>query len=92
MLKSWKCYGKGKGKMRAGVAAASMGVGVQPYVPMKIPSSKEAHLKAMAVGFEAANAILPSPLCADPMLPLVATLAIFRAMLDSLSVVLKDKA
>ena len=46
----------------------------------------------MAVGLEAANAVLPSPLCADPMLPLAAMLAIFRAMLDSPSVVLKDKA
>ena len=36
--------------------------------------------------------MLPSPLCADPMLPLVATLAIFKAMLDSPSVVQKDKA
>ena len=33
----------------------------------------------------------PLPLCADPMLPLGATLAIFKAMLDSPSVVLKDK-
>ena len=46
----------------------------------------------MAVGLEAANAILPSSLCADPMLPLVATLAIFQAMLDSPFVALKEKA
>ena len=38
----------------------------------------------MAVGLEATNAILPSPLCTNPMPPLVAMLAIFRAMLDSL--------
>ena len=50
-----------------------------------------AHLKAMAVGLEATNAILPSPLYTDPMLPLVATLAIFKAILSSPSVVLKDK-
>ena len=45
----------------------------------------------MAVGLEAANAILPSLLCANPMLPLVGTLAIFQAMLDSPFVAPKDK-
>ena len=45
----------------------------------------------MVIGLEAANAILPSPLCADLMLPMVATLAIFKTILDSLSVVPKDK-
>ena len=74
------------------MAAASMGVGIQPLMPMKFPSSREAHLKAMAVNLEATNAVLPSPLCADPMLPLVAMLAIFRAMRDSPSKALKDKA
>ena len=61
-------------------------------MPVKLPSSKEAHLQVMAVGLEAANAILPSPLCEDPMLPLVAMLTIFRAMLDSPLVAPKDKA
>ena len=46
-------------------------------------SFRDAHLKAMVVGLEATNTILPSPLCADPMFPLAATLAIFKAMLDS---------
>ena len=50
---------------------------------MKLPSSGDAYHKAMAVSLEATNAILPSSCYADPMLPLVATLAIFRAMLDS---------
>ena len=45
----------------------------------------------MAVALEANNAILPSPLCANPMLPLAATLDIFKATLDSPSVVPKDK-
>ena len=45
----------------------------------------------MVAGLEAANAVLPSPLCKDPMLPLVATLAIFKAMLDSSLVAPKDK-
>ena len=45
----------------------------------------------MVVGLETTNAFLPSPLFAGPMLPLVDTLAIFRAMLDSPFVVLKDK-
>ena len=62
------------------------GGGIQLYMPMKLSLSREAHLKGMAVSLEATNAILPSLLCADPMLPLVATLAIFRAMLDSPSV------
>ena len=83
---SWKHHGKGNGKKRAGVAVASVGVGIQLYTPVKLLSFREAHLKAMAVGLEAANAILPSFLCADPMLPLVATLAIFRATQDSPSV------
>ena len=85
-LKSWKCHGKGKGKNRAGVAVASMGVGIQPYMPMELPSSRETHLKAMVVSLETTNAILPSSVCADPILPLAATLAIFRATLDSPSV------
>ena len=46
----------------------------------------------MTVGLEAANAILPSSLCADLMLPLAATLAIFQATLDSPFVAPKDKA
>ena len=91
MLKSKKHNGKGKGKKRAGVVMVSLGVGVQAYTPMRLPSSIEAYPKAMALGLGATNAILPPPLCADPMLPLVATLAIFRAMLDSPSVAPKDK-
>ena len=46
----------------------------------------------MVVSLEAANAILPSPLCTNPMLPLVATLTIFKAILDRPFVVPKDKA
>ena len=46
----------------------------------------------MAVGLEATNAILPSSLYANPMLPLADTLAIFKATLDSLFVAPKDKA
>ena len=91
MSKSWKCHGKGKGKSKAGVAAASAGAGIQLYMPVKLSSSRDAHLQVMAVGLEATNAVLPSPLYADPMLPLVATLIIFRAMLDSLLVVPNDK-
>ena len=45
----------------------------------------------MVVCLEAANAVLPFPLCADPMVPLVATLAVFKAMPESDSVALKDK-
>ena len=91
MPKCKKCHGKLKGKKRAGVGVASMGVGFQPYTPIKLPSSREAHLKVLAVGLKATNAIVHSPLSADPMLPLVATLAIFRATLDSPLVALKDK-
>ena len=78
----------GKGKKSEQVAT----VGGPMYMPVKVPSSQDAHLQAMAVGLEAANAILPSSLCADPMLPLAGTLAIFQAMLDSPFVALKDKA
>ena len=91
MPKSWKHHGDSKDKKRAGVAAASIEVGIQLYTPVKLPSSKEAHLKAMVVSLEAANAILPSSLCANPMLPLAAMHAIFSATLDSPSVVPKDK-
>ena len=59
---------------------------------MKLPSSREAHLKAIVVNLEATNAVLPSPLYAYSMLPLVAIMAIFQATLDSLSVVSKGKA
>ena len=56
---------------------------------------KSAHAAMPFTGhdaLEAANAILPSPLCADPMLPLAGTLAIFQATLDSPFVAPKDKA
>ena len=46
----------------------------------------------MVVSLEASNAILPSPLCTDPMLPLVAMLTIFRATLNILLGAPKDKA
>ena len=73
------------------MAAASIRVGVQQYIPVKLPSSRDTHLQVMVVGLEAANAFLPSPLCTDPMLPLAAMLAIFKAMLDSPLVAPKDK-
>ena len=59
---------------------------------MKVPSSRDAHLQAMAVGLEAINAVLPFSLCTNPMLPLAGKLAAFKAMLDSLFVAPKDKA
>ena len=62
------------------------------YMPIKVPSSRDAHLQAMVVGLEATNAVLPSPLCTDPMHPLAAMLTIFKAMLDSPFVAPKDKA
>ena len=58
---------------------------------MKLLLSRQAHFKVMAVGLEPASAILPSPLCIDPILPLVAIQAIFKATRDSLSAVPKDK-
>ena len=54
--------------------------------------SRDALLQVIVVGLEAASAVLPSPLCADPVLPLVVTLTIFKATLDSLLVAPKDKA
>ena len=78
----------GKGKKSERVAT----VGGPMYMPVKVPSSQDAHLQAMAVGLEAANAILPSSLCANLMLPLVGMLAIFQATLDSPFVAPKDKA
>ena len=77
-----------KGKKSERVAT----VGGPTYTPVIVPLSRDAHLQAMAVGLQAANAILPSSLCADPMLPLAGTLAIFQATLDSPCVALKDKA
>ena len=61
------------------------------YAPMKLPSSKDANINAVVVGLEATNSILPSLSFANPMLPLVATLAILKAMLDSDSIVPKEK-
>ena len=66
-------------------------VGGPTYTPVKVPSSWDAHLQAMVVGLEAANDVLPLSLCANPMLPLAGTLAIFQATLDSLFVAPKDK-
>ena len=86
--KRWRHPIKGKGKKRKRVAT----VGWPTYMPVKVPSSRDAHLQAMAVSLEAANAVLPSSLCANPMLPLVGTLAIFQATLDSPFVAPKDKA
>ena len=73
------------------MAVASAVVDTKAYTPMNLLLTKEAHIKVMAVGLGAANAILSSLLCTDPMLPLVNTLAIFKATLDSDSMVLKDK-
>ena len=67
-------------------------MGALTYTPVKVPLSRDAHLQAMAVGLEAANAVLLSSLCADLMLPLAGMLAIFQATLDSLFVAPKDKA
>ena len=79
---------KGKGKKSERVST----VGGPTYTPIKVPSSQDAYLQAMAVGLEATTAVLPSSLCANSMLPLVGTLAIFQAMLDSPFVAPKDKA
>ena len=68
-----------------------MGVDVQPYTLVKLPSSREAYVKVMVASLEAASTVLPSPLCTDPMLPLVATLVIFKTILDSPFVMTKDK-
>ena len=78
----------GKGKKRERVAT----VGGPNYMPVEVPSSRDTHLQAMAVGLEAANAVPPSSLCADPMLPLAGMLTIFQATLDSPFVAPKDKA
>ena len=88
MSKKKKPHTKGKGKKMLRVAT----VGGPMYTPIKVPLSRDAHLQAMAVGLEAANAIMPSSLCTDPLIPLAGTLAIFQATLDSLFVAPKDKA
>ena len=67
-------------------------VGWPTYTAIKVPLFTDAHLQAMVVGLEAANAILPSSFCTNPMLPLAGILAIFKAMLDSPFVAPKDKA
>ena len=79
---------KGKGKKSELVAT----VGGPTYTPIKVPSSRDAHRQVMAVALEAANAVLPSCFCTNPMLPLAGTLTIFQATLDSPFVALKDKA
>ena len=64
------------------MAVASAGADAKAYMPMKLPSSMKAYIKAMVVGLEVADAILPSLLCTNPMLPIVATLSVFKAMMD----------
>ena len=86
--KSWKHHGKGKGKKKARVAMALVGVAFQLYTSLKLPSSRDTHFNVMAVGLEATNAVPPSSLYANLMLPLVAILDIFRAMLVSPSIAL----
>ena len=73
------------------MAVVSAGVNSNTYMLMKLPTSRKAHIKAMAVGLEAINSVMPSPLCAFLMLPLAATLVIFKAMLYCNFVVLKVK-
>ena len=51
-----KCHNKDKGKRRAVVAVALVGVGIQPCTPVKLPSLEKAHIKAMVVILEAVNA------------------------------------
>ena len=69
----------------------SEGVASKVCMSVKLPKSSEAHIKAMEVGLEAANAILTSLLCTNPMLPLLATFTIFKAALNSESMAPKDK-
>ena len=69
----------------------SVGLDIQLYTPIKLSLSREAQTEAMAVFLEATNAILPSQLCLDRMVPLTATLAIFKATLDRNSIAPKDK-
>ena len=73
------------------MAILSLGVDAKAYTPLKLPISWEAHIKVMVVSLEADNAVLPSSFCTDSILPLVATLTIFKAMQNSNSMVPKDK-
>ena len=86
-----KCRNKGKGRKGAGVATLSTGANAKAFMPVKLISSRESHVKAMAVDLEDTNAILPSPLYIDAFLPLVVFLAIFMATLDSDSIDPNDK-
>ena len=86
--KIWKHLKNGKGKNSLQVVTVDRFM----YTPVKVPSSWDAHLQAMVVCLEATNAILPSSLCADPLLPLEGKLAIFKATLDSPFIAPKDKA
>ena len=91
VAQSKKYSSKGKGRKKTWVTMASLGESGHPYMPVKLPSFKEAHIKSRVAGLTTRIAALSSTLCADPMLHLVATLAIFKTTLDSPSVVLKDK-
>ena len=91
MLKARSATARGKARRGLEWLQHPWRGGFQPYSPVKLPSSREALLKAMVVGLEATNAILPSPLYTDPLLSLVAILAIFKATLDSPSIASKDK-
>ena len=73
MAKRWKHLKNEKGRKNLWLAT----VGRPMYMPIKVTSSRDAHLQVMVVGLEATNAILPSSFCTNLMLPLAGTLAIF---------------
>ena len=72
------------------MTAASSGVGTKAYMPLELFTSRKINIKAMEVGLEDYSTVLPSPLCANTMLPLAAALAIIKAMLHNDSITTKN--
>ena len=62
MALSQNHYNNGIVRIGAKMALSTSRADAKIYMIVELPSFREAYIKAMAVGLEGANAILPSPL------------------------------
>ena len=59
LIPSCKYHNVCEGSRAAKVAMASAGVDTSTYLVLKLPASRELHIKAAVVGLEVANKVLP---------------------------------
>ena len=64
-----KHCGRSKEKRAIKMATASSRAGAKAWMSMKLPISREAHIKAMMVSLEATNSILPDLCVQTPCSP-----------------------